>query len=343
MNLLQIFFIISWIIIFLLALDIARKEKFNALHFLVFLFVWVWLLVFTFFPNVLNNVWKVFWLQRWADLLVYASIIFLFYFVLLLLRKVEANSDDFTKFIREFAIQNSSKEKLHWEIAFVIPAYNEEKVIKDTIENLLKNDYKNIIVINDWSRDETPEILKEFWEKIILLNHYKNRGQWASIETWFEYLRRYGKKVDYVCTFDSDWQHDIKDLPKFIKILDDNKNIDVVLWSRFITKTETNVSLSRKIILKLAILFTFFLSNIKLSDAHNWYRVFRTKMLDKIKLTIDGMWHASEFVDIIASNNIRYMEVPVNIKYTEYSISKWQKSSNAINIAMKFIWNKFFK
>jgi len=328
MNLLQIFFIISWIIIFLLALDIARKEKFNALHFIVFLFVWVWLLVFTFFPNVLNSFWKIFWLQRWADLLVYASIIFLFYFVLLLLRKVEENRDDLTKFIREFAIQNWPKEKLTWEIVFVIPAYNEWKVIKNTIENVLNKWFKNIIVVNDWSRDDTIDILKDFEDKIVLINHYKNRWQWAALETWFEYVRRYGKKVDYVCTYDSDWQHDIADLPKFLKILEKNKDIDIVLWSRFITKTETNVSLSRKIILKLAILFTFFLSNIKLTDAHNWYRVFRTKMLDTIRLSIDGMWHASEFVDIIATNNLKFMEVPVNIKYTEYSLAKWQRSSN---------------
>jgi hypothetical protein len=37
------------------------------------------------------------------------------------------------------------------------------------------------------------------------------------------------------------------------------------------------------------------------------------------------------------------MEVPVDIVYTDYSISKWQKSSNAINIALKMIWSKFFR
>jgi hypothetical protein len=37
------------------------------------------------------------------------------------------------------------------------------------------------------------------------------------------------------------------------------------------------------------------------------------------------------------------VEVPVNIVYTDYSLSKWQKSLNAINIALKMIWSKFFK
>ena len=60
MNLLQIFFIISGIIIFLAALDIARRERFNALHFLVFLGVGSGLLVFTFFPDSLNLLGQVF-------------------------------------------------------------------------------------------------------------------------------------------------------------------------------------------------------------------------------------------------------------------------------------------
>jgi hypothetical protein len=44
--------------------------------------------------------------------------------------------------------------------------------------------------------------------------------------------------------------------------------------------------------------------------------------LDKIKITQDGMSHASEIIDIISREKIKYMEVPVNIKYTEYSLKK---------------------
>ncbi len=64
MNLLQIFFIISGLIIFLVALDIAKRERFNALHFLVFLSVGSGLLVFTFFPSSLGFVGQMFGLQR---------------------------------------------------------------------------------------------------------------------------------------------------------------------------------------------------------------------------------------------------------------------------------------
>jgi hypothetical protein len=342
MTLLQFFFIISWVIILILAIDISKKQKFNALHFLVFLWIWGWLLTFSFFPNILSSIWNIFWVARWADVLVYSSIIFLLYFVLLLLTKHSENKEDITKLIREIAIQNSLKKEIKQKEVFVIPCYNESEVIKSTINNILKNGYKNILVINDWSSDDSKSILEKFGNKIILLNHYKNRWQWASLETGFEYLRRYWK-MNYVVCYDADWQHDLKDLSKFYNILDNEKKIDIVFGSRFIEKTKSNIPFSRRIILKLAILFTFFLSHIKLSDTHNWYRVFRRNILNKINITIEWMWHASEIIDIVAVKKIKFKEVPVNIKYTDYSLNKGQKNSNAISIALKFIWSKFFR
>lgn len=341
MSLLNIFFIVSAIIIILFSFDIAKRQKFNALHFVVFFVIWFWLLVFTIFPHVLDVIWRVFWLQRWADLLVYSSLIFLVYFVLLLLNKIEWIKTEFTILVRELAIFNSCKKILNWKYAFIVPAYNEAKVIWKTISWLIDAWEKNIIVINDWSKDNTLEVLKPFEENIVILTHLKNRWQWAWIETWFEYIRRYWN-VDFIVTYDSDWQHDLKDLKNFEKAILENPKAKIFLWSRFKWEAK-NITLSRKIILKLWILFTFFISKIKLTDAHNWYRVIKKEALNDIKITLDGMWHASEIVDIIAEKNIPFVEVPVVIKYDEYSMAKWQKSSNALNIAFKMIWSKFFR
>lgn len=109
MSFLQIFFIVSGFVILLVAFDIAKRERFNALHFLVFLAAGGGLLVFTFFPEALNIIGRIFGLQRGAEVLIYISIIFLFYFVLLLLRKVEATREEVTKLVREIAIQNAKK------------------------------------------------------------------------------------------------------------------------------------------------------------------------------------------------------------------------------------------
>jgi glycosyltransferase involved in cell wall biosynthesis len=246
-----------------------------------------------------------------------------------------------TFLVREFAIENSIKKKLKWKEVFVIPIYNEEDVVLDTINSILKKWYKSILVVNDGSKDRSRELLSSLWDSIILLNHVKNRWQWAALETGFEYVRRYWD-VDFIVTFDWDWQHDIKDLQNFYEFADKNKNIDIFLGSRFLKKNN-NVPFLRKILLKLWIFFTYMVSDIRLTDTHNWYRVIRRKILNKIKITQDGMSHASEIIDIVSREKIKFKEVPVNIQYTQYSLKKWQKSSNAINIAIKTIWNKFFR
>ena len=331
-------------IILLLGIDIAKREKFNALHFLVFLGIGMGLMVFTFFPGALDVLGNIFGLQRWADLLVYLSIIFLIYFVLLLLRKLEHNKSDITALIREIAIQNAGKTTFNkQEEIFVIPAYNEWKVIEATIQTVLDAGYKNIIVVNDGSKDNSREILEKLWNKIIVLHHYKNRGQWAALETGFEYIRRYGNETNYIVTFDSDGQHNIKDVETFRKYAKENPDIAILLGSRFLKESSTNISTKKKIFLKLAILFTFFLSNIKLSDTHNGYRYIKFSALKDIKITIDGMGHASEIIDIVASKKLTHKEVPVEILYTEYSLSKGQRMSNAFNVITRFIWTKFFK
>lgn len=342
MNLLNFFFIVSWLVFLILALDVANKQKLNIVHFLSFLFIWAALLVFTFYPNILDSIWNIFWVARWADVLVYCSIIFLLYTTLRLYANFVESKEITTELIRNIAIENSDKKIINSEEIFVIPSYNEWQIIKETIDNLFKNWYKNILIVNDWSKDNSRTILEKYWEKIILLNHLKNRGQWASLETGFEYVRIYWN-VEYIVTYDADWQHDIKDYKKFKEKMKKNQKVDILLWSRFLWNKNISIPFVRKIILKMGIYFTYIISNIYLTDTHNWYRVIRKRVLDKIRLKEDGMSHASEILDIISVKNIKYKEVPVTIKYTEYSLNKWQSSRNAINIAIRMIWSKFFK
>lgn len=104
MNLLQAFFVVSGVVISIIAFDIAKRQKFNALHFLVFIGIGIGLLVFTFFPSFLEKTGQLFGIPRGADVLVYVSIIFLFYFVLLLLNKAEKNREDITRLVREIGV-----------------------------------------------------------------------------------------------------------------------------------------------------------------------------------------------------------------------------------------------
>jgi len=84
--------------------------------------------------------------------------------------------------------------------------------------------------------------------------------------------------------------------------------------------------------LKLATVFTRLTTGLKISDTHNGLRAFKAEALRKFNITQNAMAHASEILSEIARNKLTYREVPVTIRYTEYSKSKGQSVSNAINI-----------
>lgn len=347
MTLLQLVFFLSGIVVLYVGLDIARRQKFNALHFVVFIGTGVGLLVFTAFPPALNLVGWVFGLPRGADALVYGAIVFLVYFVLVLLGKSEKNREDVTSLGRAIAIMGAhTPHTAEHKVAVVVPAYREAKVIAAALTNLAEKGFSRIVVVTDGSPDATPTIARTFAQQhpgTVVLSHPRNRGQGAALETGFEYLRRHGEGVEFVATYDGDGQHDPDDLVKMVAYLEVHPEVDVALGSRFINQTSSTIPWKRRVLLKLAVIFTFVISRLELTDTHNGLRVFRRRTLDRIRLTQDGMAHASEIIDLIAEHKLVYRELPVTIRYSEYSLGKGQKGINAINIALKVIWHKISK
>ncbi len=221
------------------------------------------------------------------------------------------------------------------QIYFVIPAYNESKIIKSVLQNLINNGYTKLIVVDDGSKDNTSDIICSM-NNIYSLKHVVNRGQGAALKTGIDFALLQ-KDCKYIVTFDSDGQHRLDDLSKFISVLDSGK-ADIVLGSRFLSKESTKLVPFKKIVLlKCALFITKLISNIKLTDTHNGYRVMNRGIAEKINITLDGFEHASEIIDEIAKKKIRFKEVPVFIDYTNYSKQKGQKISNSFRIIFKMI------
>ncbi|MBW6516748.1 MAG: glycosyltransferase family 2 protein [Candidatus Cloacimonetes bacterium] len=107
--------------------------------------------------------------------------------------------------------------KYEFDVSVIIPAYNEEVGIKNTLEkltNLSFNKKVEVIVVNDGSTDRTAEISKQFSVRVI--NHTINKGYGASLKTGIRKAK--GEKVIFM---DSDGQHDPSYLPQMIEMLDD--------------------------------------------------------------------------------------------------------------------------
>jgi len=233
-------------------------------------------------------------------------------------------------------------DELKNQIFFVIPAYNEGNMILNVLKKLDKEGFKNLVIVDDGSSDNTFNSvekykLKNSLDDLVLLKHIINRGQGAALLTGMEYARNI-KKCKYIVHFDSDGQHRISDLPKFIKVLE-NEMVDIVMGSRFLnSETRKLVPKKKQILLKLGILITRFLSRIKLTDTHNGYRVLTKDAAGKIDITLDGFEHASEILDEVIKNKLKYKEVPVFIDYTDYSKAKGQKISNSVKIFLKMVF-----
>jgi len=231
-------------------------------------------------------------------------------------------------------------------IIFLIRAYNESTRIRQVIEWIFDAGYTEVLVVDDGSSDGTDTLLADWveWERIHYVRHVTNRGAGAALETGFSYIRENSEihSWEYLLTFDADGQHDIRDITKFEKAFEKDETLDIVIGSRFIVKTKTNVPLMRRIILWGGRIFTSIISGVHLTDAHNGYRMLRVTTLEKIHITMDGMEYASELIDQIWQNKFRFIEVPVNIRYDEYSLAKWQRYGWPIRVAMRMIFSKFF-
>jgi polyprenyl-phospho-N-acetylgalactosaminyl synthase len=112
-----------------------------------------------------------------------------------------------------------------------------------------------------------------------------------------------------------------------------------VLGSRFRGSTE-GMSRMKRTVLKMAVRFTNLTSGIKLTDAHNGLRAFNRHVADTLEITAPDMTHASEIIELISRNGYSYVEVPVTIDYTDYSVKKGQPVLNAVNIAFDTLLRK---
>lgn len=223
------------------------------------------------------------------------------------------------------------------DIYILIPVYNEETTILKVI-NDLKPKFKNILVVDDGSTDSTYQIIKN--TNVDILRHSINLGQGAALSNGFEHLKN-KKNIFAIITFDGDGQHLCEDAEIFAREILQCKE-EIIFGSRFLMHKK-NIPLKKRFILNIAILFTKFASGISLSDTHNGLIALKKSCLRNINITIDGFGHASEIRHIVSKKNISYKELPSNIQYTKYSMSKGQKISNSFLILEDFFISLFRK
>lgn len=216
----------------------------------------------------------------------------------------------------------------------VIPSYNEGSVLRDVVMSVLSRGYE-VIVVDDGSLEPASVHLSGLG--VHYLRHPVNMGQGASLQTGMRYALALG--ADAVVHFDADGQHDCNDIPRMLAELASGS--DVVLGSRFMRESDVaEVPSGRRRMLQLARVVNWLFTGLWLTDAHNGFRALGRNALERIDLRENRMAHATEIVSQVRQLGLRYVEVPVTIRYTEHSRRKGQSWTNSFNIVLDLILNR---
>ena len=209
----------------------------------------------------------------------------------------------------------------------VVPCYNEGDRLFHVLAQLVPYGH-SVVVVDDGSTSPVHGI--ERFPDIHLLRHCVNLGQGAAIQTGIDYAVARG--AQYVVTFDSDGQHLASDIDAMLAPLRDGQ-VQVALGTRFAGGGSAHgIPATRAIVLKAAIAFTRGTTGLRITDTHNGLRAFTRTAAAQLRITQNRMAHASQVLSEIARRGLTYVEVPVTIRYTDESLAKGQRMSNAFNI-----------
>ena len=195
------------------------------------------------------------------------------------------------------------------KVTIGIPAFNEEKNIAKMIVKL-KKIYDEIVVCNDGSTDLTGEIAENLG--VIVINHKQNLGYGAGINS----IIKKSKEIDtdILVTFDADGQHKVEDVKKVIEPIK-NGDADLVIGSRFLSKTKEKIPEYRKIGINIITKVTNAGLKKKITDSQSGFRAYSKDLISKLDISDMGMGISTEILIKTNSLGFRIAEIPITILY----------------------------
>jgi len=166
----------------------------------------------------------------------------------------------------------------------IIPTFNEMENLPKLIPEVLSKDESiQILVVDDNSPDGTADYVEKLMqsnEKIHLIKRDYKMGLGTAYITGFNYALQYN--FDYIFEMDADFSHDPKEIVNF---LDEIKDFDLVLGSRYISGVNVvNWPMRRLILSYFANIYTKIITGLHIKDATGGYKCFRKEVLEAINL-----------------------------------------------------------
>ena len=231
------------------------------------------------------------------------------------------------------------------KLSIIIPAYNEAATIHMILDKvkavqLINNIEKEIIIINDYSTDDTKGAINRYLSKNSEMNiqyfeHEVNKGKGAALHTGIS-----NATGEYLIIQDTDLEYNPEEYNELLRPVVDGF-ADVVYGSRFIGGKPHRIlffwhSIGNKFLTSLSNLFT----NLNLTDMETCYKIFRSDIIKSFDLKENRFGFEPEVTSKVAKyKDVRIYEVGISYYGRTYEEGKkigWRDGLRAIYCILKY-------
>lgn len=195
------------------------------------------------------------------------------------------------------------------KILVIIPAFNEEAAIAKVIGSVGKiKEIHDTLVVNDCSQDNTYNEVLKAGAKVI--NLPINLGIGGAMQVGYIYAKN--NDYDYAIQIDGDGQHDAREIPGLIKAIEES-GADLVIGSRFISKTAFKSSFMRRVGIIFFMIITKMLTGVAVKDATSGFRIANKRVITYFAQNYPTDYPEPEVLVGLSKRGCKIVEVSVKM------------------------------